>query len=98
MIRTAGSLVLGAVRGLVVGLLLSACAGGTLAQQSAASKAAMAAKDAKAVKVPPGHVLIPAGQRMVVELPAAEREYVLNEMRFQLDMLYVISEGLSRGT
>lgn len=49
-----------------------------------------------APKVEPGHVLVPAGQRMAIQLTAAERDYILNEMRFQLDMLYVISEGLSR--
>ena len=47
-------------------------------------------------KPPPNHVLIPAGERMTLQLTAAERDYILNEMRFQLDMLYVISEGLSR--
>ena len=49
-----------------------------------------------APKVAPGHVLIPAAQRMVVQLTEAEREYILNEMRAQLDMLYIMSEGLSR--
>ena len=49
-----------------------------------------------APKVAPGHVLVPAGKRMVVQLTESEREFILNEMRAQLDMLYVISEGLSR--
>ena len=73
----------------VAALALAACLNATLcvAQQPAARPGAAP---------PPGHVLIPAGQRMVVELSAVEREYILNEMRAQLDMLYVISEGLSR--
>jgi cytochrome c556 len=49
-----------------------------------------------APKVAPGHVLIPAAQRMAVQLTEPEREYILNEMRAQLDMLYIMSEGLSR--
>lgn len=70
---------------IVAGFFLSVfLSGGGIAQQPAAPK------------VQPGHVLVPAGQRMAIQLTAAERDYILNEMRFQLDMLYVISEGLSR--
>lgn len=43
------------------------------------------------------HVRIPAGQRVAVTLSAEEREYVLNEMRFFLDLVYVSTEALSRG-
>lgn len=47
-------------------------------------------------KVAPGHVLIPAAQRMTVQLTESERDFILNEMRAQLNMLYVMLEGLSR--
>lgn len=54
------------------------------------------AQQSTAPRVAPGHVLVPAAQRMVVQLTESEREFILNEMRAQLDMLYVMSEGLSR--
>lgn len=54
------------------------------------------AQQPTAPKVAPGHVLVPAAQRMTVQLTESEREFILNEMRAQLDMLYVMSEGLSR--
>ena len=54
----------------VAALALAACLNATLsvAQQPAARTSAAP---------PPGHVLIPAGQRMVVELSAVEREDIL---------------------
>ena len=39
---------------------------------------------------------IPAGSRTPVTLSAEEREFVLNEMRFYLDMVYVATDALSR--
>ena len=41
-------------------------------------------------------VSIPAGSRIPVTLSAEEREFVLNEMRFYLDMIYVATDALSR--
>lgn len=41
-------------------------------------------------------VSVPAGSRTPVALSVEEREFVLNEMRFYLDMLYVATDALSR--
>ncbi len=38
----------------------------------------------------------PTAQRNVVALTAPEREFMLNEMRYYLDMLWVINDALSR--
>ena len=46
---------------------------------------------------PEPHVRIPAGERLSVTLSVEDREYVLNEMRFFLDLVYVATEAVSRG-
>ena len=44
----------------------------------------------------PDYASDPAGARTPVTLSAEEREFVLNEMRFYLDMVYVATDALSR--
>ena len=72
-----------AIAALVLTLLLNGCAG--TPTKAAASK-------------PPLQGLqfsYPTGQRNVVKLSAPEREFMLNEMRYYLDMLWVTSDALS---
>jgi hypothetical protein len=38
----------------------------------------------------------PTAERIVVELSAGERNYLLNEMRYYLDLLWMVNEALSR--
>jgi hypothetical protein len=38
----------------------------------------------------------PTAERTAIELSAAERNYLLNEMRYYLDLLWMVNESLSR--
>ena len=38
----------------------------------------------------------PSAERTVVELTVAERNYLLNEMRYYLDLMWMVNESLSR--
>jgi hypothetical protein len=76
--------------------LIIALVATTISVMSVVAMPAASAQQSAAPKVAPGHVLVPAAQRMAVQLTESERDFILNEMRAQLNMLYVMSEGLSR--
>lgn len=78
----------------VAAVLACALALGAQAAEPARPQAP-AAKAGQAPSARPQFVY-PAAERSVVELTAAERNYLLNEMRYYLDLMWMVNESLSR--